>query len=98
MVLKDIFKKGFFVYAPFVVASAWILLSVVSIFTIDRSVLSDPFVIISIVSRVSLSLFSLFLIRKLYIVKNLTTVSYNHYLNIVGYSITLSTSFTLFTP
>lgn len=78
-------------YFPQVIASlAWVVVSLVSIFTINTQLLGNVYTIISIVARLTLPLIGLVFIKKAYIDKSLTSLSYGHYQNIIGYSITLT--------
>ncbi len=98
--IKDIFNKIItpqndkvdkkWYLAPLVPAVLWIILSVLSLFTIDISVISDPFVLISIAARFLLPLYSLFFIKKFYYIGKLKSINYNHMLNFIGYSISLT--------
>lgn len=98
--IKDTFKKiitpknekvdKLWYLAPLVPAVLWILLSIISLFTIDFSVILDPFVLISIVARFLLPLYSLFFIKKFYYIGKLKSINYNHMLNFIGYSIALT--------
>lgn len=77
-------------FAPLISICLWSLFSIISIFTISGDVLSDPFVIFSIVFRILMPIPGYFFVKKFYYHKKITVLSYKHYLNYFGYSITLT--------
>lgn len=85
---NDVDKKWYL--APLYPAILWVIFSIISIFTIDTSILSDPFVIISLLARLAFPFYSLLFIRKFYISGGLKPINYNHMLNFIGYSIALT--------
>lgn len=85
---SDVDRKWHF--APLVGIILWTLFSLLSILFIPKSVISDPFVIFSIVARVLLPVPGYLFIKKFYYKKKMTILSYKHYLNFFGYGITLT--------
>ena len=85
---KNVNKKLYVL--PFYISLAWIVLSIVSIFTIEASILRDPFVIISIIARILFPIYSMFFIKKFYLTGGLKPINYNHILNFIGYSISIT--------
>jgi len=81
-------NKWFFL--PVIPSILWIVFSLISLFTIDLSVIKDPFVIFSILSRLLFPLFSIYFIKQFYIERKLKSINYNHMLNFIGYSISLT--------
>lgn len=92
MLLLDIYKneENKKALLPIVPAVLWVLFSVISLFTIDYSLIKDPFVIISILVRFAFSWYAYTFIRRFYIKKGLKPISYNHHLNFIGYAISLT--------
>ena len=85
---KDADKKWYL--APLVAALVWIFVSIASLFTIDISLLTDPFVIFSVFARFAFPIYSIFFIKKFYYISKLKPINYNHMLNFIGYSISLT--------
>lgn len=77
-------------FVPLIPAVLWIIFSIISLFTIDFTLIKSPFVIISIISRVLFSIFSIKFIKNFYIKRELKTINYNHLLNFIGYSISIT--------
>ncbi len=85
---KKVDKKWYF--APLIPAVLWVIFSFISLFTINFSVISDPFVLISILSRFLFPIYSIYFIKKFYYTGKLRSLDYNHMLNFIGYSISIT--------
>lgn len=106
MINKDVYKRiitpeketsSLTLYrAPLIPLVLWMVFSLVSLATVSTDVLLDPFVIISILSRLIVPVLGVKLIKKFYYEKKLSTVSYNHYLHVVGYGIVFTYIFFIF--
>lgn len=83
-------QSGGLYILPLILILSWVFLSLINVFFINGEVLSSPFVIVSILSRFILPIPAIFFIKKYYIEKEMTVLSYKHYLNYFGYCITLT--------
>lgn len=92
MLLMDIYKneENKKALLPIIPAVLWVLFSIISLFTIDYSLIKDPFVIISILVRFGFSWYAYSFIKLFYIKKGLKPINYNHHLNFIGYAISLT--------
>lgn len=92
MILLDIYNKEENKRAllPIIPAVLWIFFSVISLFTMDFSIITDPFVIVSILARLFFSWYAFSFIKRFYIKRGLKTINYNHHLNFIGYAISLT--------
>ncbi|QEN05080.1 signal peptidase I [Thiospirochaeta perfilievii] len=81
-------NKWFFI--PLIPMVLWVVFSFISLFTINFSIILDPFVLVSIVARFLIPIFSIHLIKVFYIKRELSKLEYSHWLNFIGYAISLT--------
>ena len=75
---------------PLIPGILWVLFSFLSIFTLNFTLITSPFVILSLLARFLFPLYVIFFIRKFYILRDFKSINYNHTLNFIGYSISLT--------
>lgn len=80
---------------PLYLGIGWWGLSILSVFTINTGLINNFYSVVSIISRFLLPLPAAIFFKKAVKDKSLDHVSYGHYLNIIGYSVTLNYVFAM---